>query len=472
MKRRVLAFIITTLFLSACVTLAQEGKRPTLKKSAINRYNKQLEKLNRFIQKQTEELNALLGAKQEGLGISQLENKIDSLTRLRLSVPETQQEKIEKQLSQLETIQSKLDCADAAGISTQFQEKINDLKGQLKVGAQLSKSDLKLNKKLNTSLLQLGDLEHNLKGLEKAKSGLSALELNPEKLKEKWAPIETNLNQFKEQMGDYQETLEDYKGKLADWDQTLEEEITRLEVVESLKNQQKDFFDPTTQAKEAREKMQQYQSKDYVQKQIKERFSKLIEQEGSDVISKRLAAGHEKLASYKKKFDELQDLSNAPEKAPKPMQNVPIKDRFGFGGNLQMNRGEPVSMDAGLEAAYKLSGKEEFGIGAAYRIRLEKLDISNLSTDVFNIKAFYFYRFWKSFSVQANYEWNHVTTSGTSTQTENRSGNWVKSGLVGLRKEQRFFKKLSGYATIQYDLLHKAASPGPAWTFRFGFRLK
>lgn len=196
-----------------------------------------------------------------------------------------------------------------------------------------------------------------------------------------------------------------------------------------------------------------------------------ISREGQDAIAKRLADGHQKLAEYKEKFSEVSDITNLPDKQPNPLREKSLKERLVIGGNLQVNRQKPVTVDAGLEIAYRITPRSEWGVGGAYRLKLEKGLSPGTVTDVVNLRSFYHYRIWRSVGIQANYELNYGLPR-VEQPVEGLIKEWTTSGLVGIRNEQPFFKKLGGYVTIQYDFLHQPENPNGRWVVRFGFRLQ
>ena len=107
----------------------------------------------------------------------------------------------------------------------------------------------------------------------------------------------------------------------------------------------------------------------------------------------------------------------------------------------------------------------------AARLKLEKGVLPGTVTDLVNLRSFYHYRIWRSVGIQANYELNYGLPR-VEQPVEGLIKEWTTSGLVGIRNEQPFFKKLGGYVTIQYDFLHQPENPNGRWVVRFGFRLQ
>lgn len=374
----------------------------------------------------------------------------------------------------LDAVTGMVDIKELAFL-TEMKDEIALLKEQLKIGKKMTKEDIKTNAKLQESMMELTDMEYELGDLEELKGQLNGAKLDSSSLTQYLDPINEDLAGIKGQVGDYQQLMDEYKSELVDWDQTLEEEIVKLEEVEKLKvivENKPVLPDPKQQVDEAQKTIEKgFQSKEYVNNLIKERFNKLLEEEGPDALVKRLEKGHEKLAEYKQNYDQLQYLDGEEPRRQNPLKEKTLGERLFFGGNLQVNRQRPLTLDAGLEMGYMLTPNSEWGLGGAYRLKLEKGVQPGTITDLFNIRSFYHHRVWKSIGIQTNYELNYGLPR-TEQVVEGLAKQWIQSGLIGLRNEQPFFKKIGGYVTFQYDFLHQPESPNPKWVFRFGFRLR
>jgi hypothetical protein len=459
MKKLVLVLLALTLVSGL---LAQDGPRPELSRKEVKQYHKSLEKLNTSLKKKTSKLKELLQVKSDTS--VNIVNSFDSSAVLNVKTRDSLAADVFDQVEKLQD-NTKIDSLGAAlGMS----EEIDRLKKELKIGMQMSKADPKMANKLQESFLELTDIEYELKDLEQLITQLESLQLDPKMLEEQLGPLTADFEEVQAQVGEYQSMIDGYKTELVSWDKTLEKQILKLEEFQGL-NKYKPI-DPSHGMGDAQKRLEGYQSKDFVNKQIKKRFARLLDEEGPNALAKRLTAGHEKLTEYKQKFSEIQDISKVPKKQPNPLKGKSLKERLSFGGNFQVNRQKPVTVDAGLELAYQLTPRSEWGAGAAYRLKLEKGVRPETVTDVINLKSFYHYRIWRSIGIQGNYELNYGLPR-VEQALEGLSKQWTQSGLIGLRNEQPFFKNLGGYVTMQYDFLHKPESPNPRWVFRFGFRL-
>ncbi len=510
MKKVILLFLAVLLVSGLS---AQEATRPELSKKEVRQYQKKLKKLNNSLKKKTAKLEKFL-RKQGADSLLRDRNPIGSLALPDMEMPDSlqagsmgqldalktrvprgdsslvrqkvksevdklkqqvksQNPEVGKKLDQLQQLKNKRPGIDTTGAMSGVSKEIDVLKRKLKVGSDLTKGDPKMKGKLQESMLELADIEYDLQDVEALKSQMKGMKLDSATIRKYLEPLNADVAAVQLEVGEYQSMLDGYKEELVDWDKTLEQEILKLEEVQGLAEYvEKPAIDPAAKMTEVETTLEKgFQSTEHVNKLIKERFNKLLEEEGPDALVKRLREGHQKLAEYKKKYGSLDDITKAPKRPPNPLKGVPFKDRLIFGSNLQVNRQKPLTLDAGLEVAYLLTPKSEIGVGGAYRFKLEKGARPGTVTDLFNIKSFYHHRLWRSIGIQGNYELNYALPR-TEQAVEGLTRQWSQSGLLGLRNEQPFLRKLGGYVTLQYDFLHQASSPNPKWVFRFGFRLK
>lgn len=500
--------------------MAQEERpRPELSKKEVRQYQRKLKKLNKSLQKKTSKLRKFLEEQGVKVPSANLNLPSDSLSMPTMQVPDSlkgnfaqYQDKLKEKAvmpdslsvptfeegvsyakeklniddkaselesqvgdkkGQLEQLKGKKPTIEELGNLTPMGDEIALLKKKLEVGKRFAKTDPKTALRVEESLLELTDLEYDLKDLEELKSRFKNFQFDSSMVKKYIEPLTGDVTKLKSQVGEYQSMLDGYKGRLKDWDKTLEAEIMKLEEVQGLAEiVPKKPIDPATKAEKAKQTLDKgYQSTDYVTGLIKERFSKLIEEKGPGIISERLRDGHEKMADLKEKYSSLEDSANKPKRPPNPLKEKSFSQRLVFGGNLQVNRQKPLTLDAGAEIAYQITPKSEWGVGGAYRLKLEKGERPETVTDLLNVRSFYHYRIWRSIGLQANYELNYALPR-TEQVMDTLTKRWEESALIGIRNEQPFVKKLGGYVSLQYDVLHKSDSPNPKWLFRFGFRLK
>ncbi|TCL00959.1 hypothetical protein EV198_2976 [Roseivirga ehrenbergii] len=445
--------------------LSQNTNRPELSKREIRKLNKNLDKLSKSLDKHTSKLKVLLKLKQENLTF-QVDVLQDADKDVVLEIDSIKRGVDKK----LEGFQSEIFDVDSITIPQGLRDEIARLKKELKVGMQLSKSDPKLTNQLQDSFIKLSGAEYDLKEAEDLFPDLNKLKINQETINEYIEPISSDFALLRDQIQSFQSSIDRYKAELTDWDKTLESQIMKLEDVNGLSQFRNNSLDPSSETSRMQNELEGYQSKSFVQKQMEERFSKMLEEDGQDALVKRLTEGREKIAEAKEKYTKVQDLNNPDQKRNNPLKGKSFIERLSFGGNLQVNRVEPISLDVGGELAYQISPKSELGAGSAYRLRLQKKILAGVSSDNFNVRGFYNHVIWRNIRLQGNYELDYLVLNNPQADSEIKD--WVQSGLIGFKQEQPFFKKIKGYMTVQYDFLHSAESANSRWVVRFGFRFK
>lgn len=447
--------LILSFLLLAFKTQAQESERPLISKKEVRKLDKQLKKFNKLISKQLEELKGEIPVSDS----VQVEEPVPDLDSLR--------ESLVAEINGVELPESSLDTLN---IYSQMQQEIDELKGRMKVSMQMARGNPELLDDMNSSLIEMAKLDYSLEEFQKLSESIDFSQLSAD-LKQQFEGLEGYFSEMQGQLDEYSQLLKQYKEDLINWDKTLENRINRLEAVQGIQESQSEMLDFESGISEAQQQVEGIQSKEIVTQRLQKRFSKILEEEGKDALAKRLSEGHAKLKEYKEVFNEVNDISKPPKKNPNPYEGKPLKDRLSVGGNFQINRTDPVTVDASGEIAYLLSQKAEWGVGSAYRIAFGKNNsLSSIATDVWNVKTFYFHELIKNAGVQLNYEMNNAQPPmGANTEIPQRT--WTQSGLAGFRFNQKILGRFKAYNTIQYDFLHSTESPGPKWVFRFGIRL-
>lgn len=453
------------LFLTAHKVHSQEMDRPVISKKEAKRFQKGIKKFNQHIEQQAQRLKELIKNTEDSLAQNtQIGPSIDNVILAPMDSIHGDE------ILDIQTLETEKYPFDSLNLPTELSDEVNKLRKELKVGMQLSKADPKLANQLEDAYLNLSETEYSLDEIDQLTSKLQALQINQKDLNKYVGSISTDFSEFRDKVKTMQGSLDTYKSQLVNWDETLERQIMRLEEVNGLSEYQNRDVDVISQTKGLQNELEGFQSKAFVQNQLEQRFAKLIENEGEDALVKRLTKGHEKLGELKQKYSDLQDSGKPFARKENPMKGKDFFERTELGGNFQVNRSKPVTVDAGLELAYKLSGNAEVGIGSAYRLRMESVAKANFPTDVLNFKSFYHHTLFGNLGLQANYEMNYALPINQGTN-EQLSKEWKRAGLAGVRLEQNLFKGVKGYITIQYDFLNNASSVNPRWLIRFGFRL-
>ena len=132
-------------------------------------------------------------------------------------------------------------------------------------------------------------------------------------------------------------------------------------------------------------------------------------------------------------------------------------------------------MDFNLYAGYRVNGRLTTGIGWNQRVayNLDR-DEFNPKARVFGPRAFGEFKLGRGFSPLIEIEVMNtlIPTFTSNSRADDGMREWVLSGLVGIKKEYKFYKNIKGTTTIMINVLHpRNKSPYPDWiNARFGFK--
>ncbi len=217
-------------------------------------------------------------------------------------------------------------------------------------------------------------------------------------------------------------------------------------------------------ASEYSEKVVEYVDPEKLKKQLAEKKKVLANDALLSNMDKVKIPANDKLQKLKnkyKKFNSAQDVAAGKEN---PVKVQPGK-RFVWGGNFQMNPGDPVSVDISPLIGYRLNTVWTIGTGGSVRYALDKKNDFRPPTKnnvVYGFRIFNQYKVIKSFFVHAEYE--------ILSQPDVGARSWKSQAMAGIGKEFAIVKGFKGTVIVLYDFLHNESSPNmKPVTFRFGF---
>ncbi|WP_421977247.1 hypothetical protein [Roseivirga seohaensis] len=98
----------------------------------------------------------------------------------------------------------------------------------------------------------------------------------------------------------------------------------------------------------------------------------------------------------------MESLKDAPNRKPNLYKGDPFLKRIKWGGNFQVNKKEPVSVDIALQASYLLNKRARVGAGASYRVTVGKnFQQIDFKDQVFGTRTFLDYTIYKSIYLEA-----------------------------------------------------------------------
>ena len=406
---------------------------------------------------------------------SRCQQKIDSLGKLKLPT-----EKYTKKIDSLQNVLSETKQnaeSKIQSIKQKSTDKINSLplppELQSKVSQVTSSLD-KLNlsslssgitspidlKGLNTSLNEIipkADL-NGIPGLPTAE-GLSDVTKNIGNVSELTSGITDQTGALQQNASELTQSV----GQVNQLDKLAESQITKIDAV-------KDFTDVTGNLPASSLATSEEEAKKELLNQAKEiavdHFA------GKEDV---LKSAMEKISKYKQKYSSISSLSEITKRPPNPMKDKPFVERVVPGLQFQMFQKQGNFLtDFNLYAGYRVNGRLTIGLGWNQRVayNLDR-DEFNPKARVFGPRAFGEFKLGRGFSPRAEVEVMNsaVPPYTTSVLADTRSREWIVSGLVGIKKEYRFYKNIKGTTTIMINVLHPYnKSPYPDWVnMRFGF---
>lgn len=420
--------ILIALSTGVCAQALEENKSIEISTKSLEKANKQVQKeLNKLTKRLKKEVAALYPDLP-------LEN-LDSLISAGIA-------------SRKENLKSEAKDSVTNYLKTLKEDLLNDLK---ETPEQLPIAD-----NIRESIEKVQELQ-NMQGVLKDKDQLVEM-LDVSELKK--------LNK---EVGDLKASFEQYKGEFAGWEDKLLEEITNVPQAKLIKEQMEKVNSYKALPEGYREKLDQFQTNDFVKDKLEAKAEEL-KKVGETTLQDKFDEATTKMAEAKEKFPSLESVEEAP-KRYNPYKGLPFFKRVVLGGNLQVNRQQPASLDAAINLTYPLGLKSAIGVSAATRIFVEKPKDMQTKDNATSIRSFARYNFWKSFYAQGNYEYTQLqTTDRNETDLGER---WVQSALIGLGRKITFKKKIQMNFTLFYDLLFDAEkSPNnQAWVMRVGFDL-
>jgi hypothetical protein len=165
-----------------------------------------------------------------------------------------------------------------------------------------------------------------------------------------------------------------------------------------------------------------------------------------------------------------------PDFKPSQQKTKTFLQRLEYGTNLQTQSGNfyfPTTTDLGLSVGYKISDKNEIGIGASYKVGWGKdFQHINVSSQGAGLRSFVDIKAVKSFYLSGGFEYNYQQPVGYLGTPVPYWSSWQESGLVGVSKIVSMNTKVFKKTKLQFlwDFLSYQQIPrGQPFKFRVGY---
>jgi len=466
--RKVL-FLICCLCLTVSIPAQEQGQA-----KGIDIISQKLEKANKALSKKLDKINKKL-TKKLLKSYPQLKGvNIDSLLEERVY----QKGKLQRlqQGGLVNGLDSavQIDPLSKLKVDTLFNDStlraIQKIKAQLTGEMDQTPSALDIHQEMGESLAKLGKTEELLKELQVPSfpelPNLEFPELPSVPDLKELMPTKY-LDDLKSSMADMGKLFDEYKGQFKDWDKELLARATSLEEVKLLQEQKKhmDTYKPLPEG--YRDNMDKFQTNDFVKEKLQAKVEE-IKKAGGKTLQERFNEAQGKLDKAKQKFNAI-DRPEGSRAGQNPYKGKPFVKRLIFGGNLQVNRQAPTSLDAALQLSYLMNARTRLGIGGSYRINFgDNILNPNFDQQVIGTRSFLDYTVFRSVFLEATYELNSADVLSQDNIAQGRQ--WVQSGMLGAGNRFTLPKGIKANVTTLYNFFHDQRSPNPSpWVVRLGF---
>jgi len=158
------------------------------------------------------------------------------------------------------------------------------------------------------------------------------------------------------------------------------------------------------------------------------------------------------MAKYKKKYHSLGSLSEIKKDNWLPrngLKGKPFKERFRPGLNLGFRGGDTLLFDFYPNAAYRITGRIEAGLGAIYRVRIVQKPFGfDQREPVWGMNTFVVVKTFKAVFLRLEVDGNSFPVSGSFERPSYRDWRW--SFYSGIQTNFKISKRLIGNAQMMY----------------------
>lgn len=283
-----------------------------------------------------------------------------------------------------------------------------------------------------------------------------------------------NLSEVSEQVQGYSKELPEIsKDKIprsSELTSELESKVGEIDDVKELKSQTK-AFDQIKKPEDYKKEGEVYMDQEALREKAKAKALKLA-QDKTLKGQKQVKSAHEKIAGLKKKYDNLQTTRDLPKIKPNAMKGKPFKERFIYGGYVQVNKLPHMAIDLLPMMGYKISGTFLAGIGGTYRVDFGE-DNRSISSDhlIYGGRLFLDGNVYKKYFLHAEAEFVNTEVPNPFVFAANEvERDWITGVLVGVVRRYKISHAIKGNMQALYNLNYKPGiSPfARKLTLRFG----
>ena len=208
---------------------------------------------------------------------------------------------------------------------------------------------------------------------------------------------------------------------------------------------------------------------------IREQTLKKLADKGQEYLSdhlEQIPEVKEKMMELKKKYSyvgSINDLEHAEKR--NSLKDEPLRKRLVLGGNIQVKRAEPLSIDLSPSLGYKFNKKFTAGVTGTWRFAILYHTKYNfqIPSEMYGYGSYASYRIFNGFFGHFEMESKCYSKKLDDITTQKIRANGL---FIGIGNEYRIYKSLRGTVILMYNTLHNDQSPDPKpWQIKFGFKI-
>ncbi|HCR53741.1 MAG TPA: hypothetical protein DIW27_04940 [Cytophagales bacterium] len=189
--------------------------------------------------------------------------------------------------------------------------------------------------------------------------------------------------------------------------------------------------------------------------------------------SEQLSNAMQRVSGVKQKYSSVKSLKDIEKRPPNPMKGKPLVERIIPGLVLQFQSTNHFQLDYNPSVGYRFGGKVNAGLGWNERVSIGSHLKTFSQERIYGPRVYGEVTIGKGFMIHSSVEKMNtmVPPVGSVGNPNEGSRQWVWSAFVGLKKEYKFMKKVTGSFQFLYNLYddHDNSPYGDRIVVRSGF---
>jgi hypothetical protein len=184
-----------------------------------------------------------------------------------------------------------------------------------------------------------------------------------------------------------------------------------------------------------------------------------------------LKGAMDEMGKLKTKYSEVKSMADLPKRLPNPLKDKPLRERLIPGFTLQFLSEKTFKMDFNPSISYHIRPRLKAGIGWNERITFDSW-LPTIKDRVYGLRTFGEFALPKGFHARADVELlNAVIPPLLINNNDVGKRDWEWSVLVGLKKEFKIYKSMTGNVQTMYRIWsdHDKVPFADRFNIRMGF---